>query len=81
MINYSFIIPHFHIPNLLLRCLKSIPKREDSEIIIVDDNSPDADSYLELYPMLRRPDVLFIRTYERKGAGAARNVALTHSRG
>ncbi len=81
MINFTFIIPHYDIPDLLLRCLKSIPERNDSEIIIVDDNSPNADSYLDLYPLLRRPDISFIRTYERKGAGAARNIGLTHSRG
>lgn len=27
-----------NIPNLLQRCLDSIPKREDMEVIVVDDN-------------------------------------------
>ena len=39
MINYSIIIPHKNIPNLLQRCLDSIPNREDVQIIVVDDNS------------------------------------------
>lgn len=38
-INYTIIIPHKNSSNLLLRCLKSIPDREDLEIIIVDDDS------------------------------------------
>ena len=37
--NYSIIIPHKNIPELLQRCLDSIPKREDIQIIVVDDNS------------------------------------------
>lgn len=36
---YSFIIPHKNSPDLLNRCIQSIPKRDDIEIIIVDDNS------------------------------------------
>ena len=38
MINYSIIIPHKNIPDLLQRCLDSIPRREDVQIID-DDNS------------------------------------------
>ena len=38
-INYSFIIPHRNVPHLLQRCIDSIPKRDDIQIIIVDDNS------------------------------------------
>ena len=47
---FSIIIPHFDIPDLLMRCLKSIPVSEDIQVIVVDDNSPDADTYLERYP-------------------------------
>ena len=38
-INFSIIIPTKNIPDLLLRCLESIPQRSDIEIIVVDDNS------------------------------------------
>ena len=37
--NYSIIIPHKNIPQLLKRCLDSIPQRDDVQIIVVDDNS------------------------------------------
>ena len=37
--NYSVIIPHYNIVPLLERCLKSIPDREDIQIVVVDDNS------------------------------------------
>jgi len=54
---FSIIIPHKEIPDLLMRCLKSIPVSEDIQVIVVDDNSSDADRYLERYPELERPKV------------------------
>ena len=78
---YSVIIPHYNIPDLLIRCLKSIPTREDVQVIVVDDNSPEADTYVEKYPELSRPFLEFIRTTEGLGAGHARNVGLDHAKG
>ena len=40
---FTIIIPHKEIPDLLMRCLKSIPVSEDIQVIVVDDNSSDAD--------------------------------------
>lgn len=37
----SFIIPVYNQEKLLKKCVKSIPKREDIEIIIIDDGSTD----------------------------------------
>ena len=51
-----------------MRCLKSIPVSEDIQVIVVDDNSPDADTYLEKYPELSRPYLECIRT--TKGGGS-----------
>ena len=78
---FSVIIPHYDIPDLLMRCLKSIPVSEDIQVIVVDDNSPDADTYLERYPELSRPYLEFIRTTKGGGAGYARNVGLEHAKG
>ena len=78
---FSIIIPHHDEPNLLMRCLKSIPISEDIQVIVVDDNSPDADTYLERYPELSRPYLEFIRTTKGGGAGYARNVGLDHAKG
>ena len=78
---FSIIIPHYDIPDLLMRCLKSIPVSEDIQVIVVDDNSPDADTYLERYPELSRPYLEFIRTTKGEGAGYARNLALPYVRG
>lgn len=79
--SFSIIIPHYNIPDLLMRCLKSIPVSEDIQVIVVDDNSPDADTYLERYPELSRPYLEFIRTTKGGGAGYARNVGLDHAIG
>lgn len=78
---FSIIIPHYNIPDLLIRCLKSIPVSEDIQVIVVDDNSPDADTYLDRYPELSRPYLEFIRTTKGGGAGYARNVGLDHAKG
>lgn len=55
MIKYSIIIPHYNAPHLLERCLKSIPVREDIQVIVVDDCSPAVNSYIRDYPELSRP--------------------------
>lgn len=81
MINYSIIIPHKNTPDLLQRCLNSIPHRDDVQIIVVDDNS-DADKVdFEHFPGIgdQRVDVYF--TKEGKGAGYARNVGMSHAKG
>lgn len=35
---FSIIIPHKDIPDLLMRCLRSIPVSGDIQVIVVDDN-------------------------------------------
>lgn len=81
IINYSFIIPHKNIPDLLERCIKSIPQRDDIEVIVVDDNSTQENicklkKIEQLYSIVR-----FFYTSESKGAGFARNVGISQSKG
>lgn len=78
---YSIIIPHYNIPELLMRCLRSIPVRPDVQVIVVDDRSPDADRYQTDYPELSRPYLEFYSTEQSGSAGRARNVGLQHARG
>ncbi len=81
MINYSIIIPHYNIPQLLERCLDSIPERDDIQIIVVDDNSSSAIVDFDHFPGINRKNVEVI--YNKKGgsAGRARNLGLTHALG
>jgi glycosyltransferase involved in cell wall biosynthesis len=64
-----------------MRCLRSIPVSEDIQVIVVDDNSVGADTYLERYSELSRPYLEFVRTTKGGGAGYARNVGLEHAKG
>ena len=80
-INYSFIIPHKDIPELLQRCLRSIPRREDIQIIVVDDNSDPDKVDFKHFPGVGEPCVEVYFTKEGKGAGYARNVGLKHAKG
>lgn len=75
---YTFIIPHHNSPELLNRCLDSIPQREDIQIIVVDDNS-DKDKR----PCIKRNDVevIYIDAEHTKGAGRARNYGLKAAKG
>lgn len=81
MVSYSIIIPHKNTPDLLQKCLSSIPRREDVQIIVVDDNS-DADMVdFEKFPGLDNPIVEVFLTKEGRGAGYARNIGLKHAVG
>lgn len=73
MIKYSFIIPHYNCPELLNRCINSIPQRDDIEIIVVDDNSDDNKK-----PKVTRSDtqIVLLNKKHSNGAGKARNVGL-----
>lgn len=81
MINYSIIIPHYNIPVLLARCIRSIPERDDIQVIVVDDNSPNQETYLSTIPELSRKNVEFYPTKDGFGAGHVRNVGLSHAKG
>lgn len=78
-ITYTFIIPHHNCPELLDRCLNSIPKRTDIQIVVVDDNSDEEKRPVEC----GRPSVeyIYISKEESKGAGRARNVGILSAKG
>lgn len=77
---YSIIIPHKDIPELLNRCLSSIPFRDDIQIIVVDDNSVNP-ICVEKLPHNGYKNFLFIQDYEQKGAGHVRNIGMKYALG
>ena len=81
MINFSFIIPHKNIPDLLQKALDSIPRRNDVEIIVVDDNSDPGTTDFSHFPGINDPSVQVVFTKEGKGAGYARNIGLEKASG
>ena len=76
MIHYSIIVPHHNIPQLLRRCLDSIPQRDDLEVIVIDDGSDQ--EYLPALHTLEQvfKEAKFVYQKTSKGGGAARNIGL-----
>ena len=80
-INYTFIIPHKNAPTLLDRCLNSIPRRNDVQIIVVDDASDPSIVDWNNYKFTNDTSVELILTKEKRGAGYARNEGMKHAKG
>ena len=78
---YSFIIPHKNSPVLLQKCLDSIPRRDDVQIIVVDDNSDPEKVDFQNFPGLNDPFVEVIFDKDGGGCAHATNIALDHARG
>lgn len=73
--NYTLIIPHYNIPQLLNRLLASVPRRKDLQVIVVDDCSPIGKEELEVI----RRNYYWVEWYSTNlsgGGGKARNVGL-----
>lgn len=81
MITFSFILPHKNTPELLQKALDSIPRWDDVEIIVVDDNSDPATTNFTQFPGVNDPSVQVIFTNEGEGAGYARNIGLEKASG
>jgi glycosyltransferase involved in cell wall biosynthesis len=81
MFTYSIIIPHYNIPDLLERCLNTIPKREDLEIIVVDDYSIIKPINFKAYSGLKRDDVRYLYNSKNMGAGFSRNLGIQSASG
>lgn len=79
----SIIIPHYNTPELLIRLIRSIPKRKDIQILVIDDNST-----VELTPFLNFMEAepyynieLLHNTSGIKGAGSCRNIGVSKIEG
>ena len=81
MVDFSIIIPHKDIPDLLQRCLDSIPVRDDVQVIVVDDNSDGNIVDFDHFPQWKGEHYECYFTKEGKGAGYARNVGISHVKG
>jgi GT2 family glycosyltransferase len=68
IVNYSLIVPHYDDTDRLERLLRSVPlERDDIEVIVVDDCTPDQQG-LDLVRQ-RWPRVRWLSTPENAGAG------------
>lgn len=82
MIKVSIIIPHFNSFESLKTLIKSIPEREELEIIIVDDRSEeDIQKKLRNFVLEERKVKLFFNEKGMKSAGTCRNIGIDKSVG
>lgn len=81
MYNYSVIIPHKNCVNLLFRCLDSIPRRKDIQVIVVDDVSSFSKG--EKQQLLDKQDsnIKIVFLEKTHFAGGARNEGISLSEG
>jgi glycosyltransferase involved in cell wall biosynthesis len=78
---FSIIIPHRNSPELLQRCLFSIPDDPSIQVIIIDDASDEEFVDFDLFPGKDRTNVFSYFNKKNEGAGSARNLGLHYSLG
>lgn len=78
---FSIIIPHYNSSETLLRLMKSIPRRNDLEIIVIDDKS--SSEHIEKIKKNKEiKDIIFLENItDKKGAGTCRNIGIENSKG
>lgn len=79
--NYTVIIPHYNIPQLLERCLSSIPPRDDVQVLVIDNKSTMENQKLAQNICNKFNHVQYVQDNIGKGAGHARNIGLELAEG
>lgn len=79
----SIIIPHYNSVEKLKKLLKTIPKKDNLQIIVIDDKSDEKlDELNKLINNRVYSHITFLRNEtELKGAGVCRNIGLKKARG
>lgn len=77
----TLIIPHYNSPELLSRCLSTIPDNQSIQVIVVDDNSSTEIVDFSHFPGIERKYTEIIYNKESKSAGHARNLGLEKAYG
>lgn len=78
---YSIIIPHKNIPDLLIRCVASIPQRDDVQVIVVDDNSDPTIVDFDNFPIKNSENTIVVLNKTNRGTGGARNIGIEKASG
>lgn len=76
---YTISIAHFNSPHLLMRMLKSIPERDDIQIVVVDDFS--SRECREQLANLQHKNLEIYYQPSNQGTANARNKASKHAKG
>lgn len=81
-IKVSIIIPAFNSEKWITNCLKSIPVRDDIEVICINDGSTDKTiGYLRNFEKFSKQNAKIIDYKENKGVSYARNKGIEASKG
>lgn len=81
-IKVSIIIPCYNSAEWIEKCLKSIPKRDDIEIICIDDGSTDDTLEVLLeYQEKKYKDLHIITCIKNQGVSHARNLGIEYATG
>lgn len=85
MIKLSIVVPVYNQDNLIIRALDSIPKRNDIEILIIDDNSIDdsvnvINNWIDNNKKLFN-SITFKINEENMGCGFSKNWAYSNAKG
>lgn len=78
---YSIIIPHYNSPETLIRCIDSIPKSNQYQIIVIDDCSDPKKVDVDKLKSEINREIEFEQLRSNSGAGAARNAGLRLAKG
>ncbi len=83
MINYSIIIPHYNDVESLIRCLASVPVRDDIEVLVINDGTPDEAEQLrrDIDSDSRSNLTVFANEGILRSAGSCRNTGLKYAKG
>lgn len=77
----TIIIPAYNEAERITKALDSIPKREDIEVLLIDDGSTDNTVQVVEQKAPQFPCLRIIRLPENKGLGNAKNVGYDNARG
>ncbi|WP_030568632.1 bifunctional glycosyltransferase/CDP-glycerol:glycerophosphate glycerophosphotransferase [Streptomyces aureocirculatus] len=80
---FSVVVPAHRVQGYLRECLESVLDQSftDLELVVVDDDSPDAGAAIAAEYAQRDPRVQLVRLPERRGTGAARDTGAERATG
>lgn len=83
MIKLTIIIPHYNSVKSLYKLLDSIPKKEEIQVIVIDDKSDnELEEYINMKSKIQYSHITFIENNtNKKGAGVCRNIGLYRALG
>ncbi len=77
----SIIVPHYNSLSLLKKLIESIPKREEIQVIVVDDNSTEEIDDYKLFQQINPHIVFLLNSTGKNSAGRCRNIGLEVANG